>query len=153
MKQKLQPSCSEAKVDTSIQNFGYTRFVAACTATEQIIDLKLTLQYMGIPVNRSVMFGDNQSVVTSSSIPIQHCQNDGQLCPIIMYVKQSPQSFMSSSIVKFMKSSLITSLFLFLQCEHPLIGVMDAAVLLDNCCGLCQVNNRFYKVVLSNSGW
>ena len=41
-----------------------SEFVAARTATEQVIDLRLTLRYMGVPVNRSVMFGDNQSVVT-----------------------------------------------------------------------------------------
>ena len=31
------------------------------TETEQIIDLRMTLPYMGVPVNRSAMFGDNQS--------------------------------------------------------------------------------------------
>ena len=46
-----------------------SEFVAARTATEQIIDLRLTLRYLGVPVYRSVMFGDNESVVTSSTIP------------------------------------------------------------------------------------
>ena len=46
-----------------------SKFMAARTATEQILDLRLTLRYMGIPINHSVMLGDNQSVITSSTIP------------------------------------------------------------------------------------
>ena len=45
-------------------------FVAARTATDQIIDLRTTLRYLGVPVQgSSYMFGDNQSVITSSTIP------------------------------------------------------------------------------------
>ena len=45
-------------------------FVAARTATDQIIDLRTTLRYLGVPVKgASYMFGDNQSVITSSTIP------------------------------------------------------------------------------------
>ena len=46
-----------------------SEFVAARTATDQVIDLRLTLRYLGVPIYRSVMFGDNESVVTSSAIP------------------------------------------------------------------------------------
>jgi len=47
-----------------------SEFVAACIATDQIIDLCMTLRYLGVPVkSRAYMFGDNQSVVTSSMIP------------------------------------------------------------------------------------
>ena len=46
-----------------------SKFVAARTATDQIIDLRLTLRYLSVPVYRSVMFGDNESVVTSSTVP------------------------------------------------------------------------------------
>ena len=47
-----------------------SEFVAAQTCTEQIIDLCLTLRYMGVPVReKSYMFGDNKSVVDSSSHP------------------------------------------------------------------------------------
>ena len=47
-----------------------SEFVAAKMATEQIIDLRTTLRYMGVPVKGpSYMFGDNQSVVTNSTIP------------------------------------------------------------------------------------
>jgi Reverse transcriptase (RNA-dependent DNA polymerase) len=45
-------------------------FVAARTCVEQIVDLRTTLRYMGVPVaSKSYMFGDNESVVKSSTIP------------------------------------------------------------------------------------
>eukprot|EP00980_Cylindrotheca_fusiformis_P021595 scaffold8446_cov90-Cylindrotheca_fusiformis.AAC.3 len=44
-------------------------FVAAQSCTEQIIDLRLTLRYLGVPIKESVMFGDNESVVNSSTMP------------------------------------------------------------------------------------
>ena len=44
--------------------------VAARTATEQIVDIKQTLRYLGVPIkSKAYMFGDNNSVVTSSSVP------------------------------------------------------------------------------------
>jgi hypothetical protein len=45
-----------------------SEFSAARTATEQIMDLRTTLRYMGVPVGQSYMLGDNESVV-SSMIP------------------------------------------------------------------------------------
>ena len=39
-------------------------------ATLQIIDLRLTLRYLGVPLNdKAYMFGDNKSVVDSTSRP------------------------------------------------------------------------------------
>lgn len=47
-----------------------SEFVAARIATDQIIDLRTTLRYLGVPIQeRAYMFGDNQSVITSSTIP------------------------------------------------------------------------------------
>jgi len=47
-----------------------SEFVAARIATDQVIDLRLTLRYLGVPVlDKSYMFGDNKSLVTSSTIP------------------------------------------------------------------------------------
>ena len=44
-----------------------SEFMAAGTASEQIIDLRYTLRMMGIPIDGpSWMFGDNQSVITYS---------------------------------------------------------------------------------------
>ena len=44
-------------------------FVASKTATEQIIDLRHTLRYLGVPRRTHYLFGDNRSVVTSSTLP------------------------------------------------------------------------------------
>ena len=47
-----------------------SEFVAARTAVEQIMDLRYTLRSLGVPLDGPAwMFGDNQSVVTSSTIP------------------------------------------------------------------------------------
>ena len=44
-----------------------SEFVAARTCVDQIIDLRTTLRYLGVPVlDPSQMFGDNESVVNSS---------------------------------------------------------------------------------------
>jgi len=44
--------------------------VAAHTATEQILDLRLTLRCLGVPIEGpSFMFGDNKSVVNTASVP------------------------------------------------------------------------------------
>ena len=43
---------------------------ATRTCTEQIIDLRLTARYLGIPIKgSSVMFGDNETVVNASTLP------------------------------------------------------------------------------------
>ena len=43
---------------------------AARLATEQIMDLRYTLRMLGVPIDgKAYMFGDNQSVITSSTIP------------------------------------------------------------------------------------
>ena len=57
----------QATVETA--TFGF-EFVAARIATDQIIGLKYTLMYLGVPIrSKSYMFGDNKSVVDSASIP------------------------------------------------------------------------------------
>ena len=43
--------------------------VAAKTATEQIMDLRNTLRYLVPIMTKAYMFGDNKSVVMSSTIP------------------------------------------------------------------------------------
>ena len=44
-----------------------SEFVAARTCVEQIIELRTTLRYLGVPIReKSYMFGDNKSVVDSS---------------------------------------------------------------------------------------
>ena len=57
----------QATVETA--TYG-SEFVAARICVEQIIDLRNTLRYLGIPIcKKSYMFGDNKSVVNSSPIP------------------------------------------------------------------------------------
>ena len=57
----------QSTVETA--TFG-SEIVAARIATDQIIDLRYTLMYLGVPVrSRSYMFGDNKSVVDSASQP------------------------------------------------------------------------------------
>jgi hypothetical protein len=47
-----------------------SEYVAAKTCVEQIEDLRNTLRYLGVPVEGpSYMFGDNESVVNTASIP------------------------------------------------------------------------------------
>ena len=57
-------SKKQATVETA--TYG-SEMVAARTCVEQIIDLRLTLRYLGVPIReKSYMFGDNKSVVDSS---------------------------------------------------------------------------------------
>lgn len=45
-------------------------YVSARTCIEQLVDLRLTLRYLGVPIeSRSIIFGDNESVVNSSMYP------------------------------------------------------------------------------------
>ena len=47
-----------------------SEFAAAKVAIQQIADLRITLQYLGVPIERSAyLFGDNESVVKSSTLP------------------------------------------------------------------------------------
>ena len=47
-----------------------SKYIAARTCTEQIIDLHQSLRYLGAPINgESMMFRDNKSVVKTASIP------------------------------------------------------------------------------------
>ena len=57
----------QATVETA--TYG-SEFVAARTCVEQVMDLRNTLRYLGVPIRgMSWMFGDNESVVNSSAKP------------------------------------------------------------------------------------
>ena len=57
----------QSQVETSTHG---SEFMAARQATEQIMDLRYTLRSFGVPLDGpSWMFGDNQSVVTQSTLP------------------------------------------------------------------------------------
>ena len=60
-------SKKQATVATS--TYG-SEFVAAKTCVDQVIELRNLLRYLGVPINsKSYMFGDNKTVVDSSTIP------------------------------------------------------------------------------------
>ena len=57
----------QAVVETA--TFG-SEFIAARIATDQIIDLRMTLRYLGVPIHqKTFMFGDNEAVVKNSTVP------------------------------------------------------------------------------------
>ena len=60
-------SKKQATVETA--TYG-SEFVAAKTATEQIMDIRQTLRYLGAPSStKSFLFGDIRSVVASATLP------------------------------------------------------------------------------------
>ena len=71
------PFCYQTPIDwyykkhTTVETATYgSVFMAAKTATEQIMDIRYTLRYHGIPIrSKSYIFGDNRSVVTSTTLP------------------------------------------------------------------------------------
>ena len=88
-----------------------SEFVSARTAVDQIIDLQITLMYLGIPITpKSYMFGDNKAVVTNATIPISTLSpRDPTLLPIIEFEKPWQQDI-SSSIGRMGNPILQTSL-------------------------------------------
>ena len=60
-------TCKQETVETA--TYG-SEFAAARTAVQQIAALRLTLQYLGVPIRESsYLFGDNESVVKSGTVP------------------------------------------------------------------------------------
>jgi hypothetical protein len=59
-----------SKEQNTVETSTYgSEYVAARIAAEQIIDICYTLRYLGVPIARSVLYGDNVSVVNSSMQP------------------------------------------------------------------------------------
>ena len=65
------PIDAYTKRQSTVETATYgSEFVAARTAVDQLTDIRTTLRYLGVPIrDKSYMFGDNRSVVTSSTIP------------------------------------------------------------------------------------
>jgi hypothetical protein len=60
-------SKKQATVETA--TFG-SEFIAVRTTIDQIVDLRMTLHYLGIPIQeKSYVFGDNKTVMDASSTP------------------------------------------------------------------------------------
>jgi len=60
-----------SKKQSTVETATYgSEFVAARLATDQILDLRISLRYLGVPVEeQSFLFGDSQSVITSATVP------------------------------------------------------------------------------------
>jgi hypothetical protein len=65
------PASWFCKLQNSVESATYgSEFVAARLATDQMMDLRYTLRMLGAPIDgKSYMFGDNQSILMSSTIP------------------------------------------------------------------------------------
>ena len=60
---------SKKQATVEIATYG-SEFVAAKTATEQIMDIWQTLRYLGAPIgSKSFLFGGNSSVLTRPTLP------------------------------------------------------------------------------------
>ena len=60
---------SKKQSTVEIATYG-SEFVAAKTATEEIMDIRQMLRYLGAPIgSKSFLFGDNRSVVTNTTLP------------------------------------------------------------------------------------
>jgi hypothetical protein len=94
-------SKKQATVETA--TFG-SEFIAARTIIDQIVDLRMTLRYLGIPIReKSYVFGDNKTVIDASLIPhakLHMYTRDTSLYHSIMYEKQSHPSMLRSSICR-----------------------------------------------------
>ena len=60
-----------AKRQATVEAATYgSEFVAAKTAIQQIMGMRLTLRYLGVPIEGATrLFGDNGSVITSGTLP------------------------------------------------------------------------------------
>ena len=60
---------SKAQSTVEVATYG-SEFVAARIAVDQIVDIRLTLRYLGVPIDgKSYLFGDNESVWKNASLP------------------------------------------------------------------------------------
>ena len=97
------------KMQSTVETATYgSEFVAARTAVDQIIDIRTTLRYLGVPIrDKSYIFGDNRSVDPSSTIPNSTISKRHHWHPIIDSGKQL-QLNASHSIGKMAKATLLT---------------------------------------------
>ena len=67
----LYPGDWYSKRQATVENANYeSEFVAAKTATEEIIDIRQSLRYLGVPIkSKAYMLDENKSVVTSYTVP------------------------------------------------------------------------------------
>ena len=105
------PIDAYTKRQSTVETATYgSEFVAARTAVDQIIDIRTTLRYLGVPIrDRSYMFGDNRSVVTSYTIPQLHHLQKTPFGILSSSQGKQLQPNSSHSIGKMAKATLLTS--------------------------------------------
>ena len=102
----MQPQTNwYSKRQATEENTTYrSEFVAAKSPTEQIIELRQTLWYLGVPIkSKTFMFGDNKSVVTTSNNPSFPIEQKIPFYPIIRFMKQLQQKYLHSIGVTHLK--------------------------------------------------
>jgi hypothetical protein len=115
-----------------------SEFIAAKLAVEQIMAMRITLQYLGVEVHGATcLFGDNGSVVTSSLVP------------------DSPLQKRHQALAYHYTSEAIASKALDF-CHLP--GDLNPADILSNIgvthrCGLCSGPSCSGQVILPTSWW
>ena len=73
----------------NLQKKNFT-FVGARITTDQIIDLRYTLMYLGVPIrSKTYMFGDNKSVVDSAIIPTSTLSKKSTLASLLQAISNS----------------------------------------------------------------
>lgn len=102
-------------------------FVAARQATEQVIDIRYTLRMMGVPhAGPTHRFGDNLSVITSTTLPQSSLKKDNALAyhrvheaiasGVIKFfhisVKENPADVLTKHLTNYVRYPLIQP-FLF----------------------------------------
>ena len=76
-----------------------SEFVAAKMAVQQMLGLRMTLRYLGVPIHGgSYLFGDNKSVVTSGSVPHSRLSKHHHALAY-HYTRQAVASRPSTSII------------------------------------------------------
>ena len=70
------PIDAYTKRQSTVETATYgSEFVAARTAVDQIIDIRTTLRYLGVPIrDKSYMFGDNRSEMPEILVQLGHTQ-------------------------------------------------------------------------------
>ncbi len=60
---------SKKQATVEMTTYG-SMFIAACTCIDQVIDLRLILHYLGVPIHDvSNVFGNNKTIVQSATHP------------------------------------------------------------------------------------
>ena len=117
------------KLQATVKTATYgSEFVASKTATVQIIDSRHTLRYLGVPIKtKSYLFGDNRSVVTSTTLPYSTL---GKRHNILAY--HQVREAIASKIIAYhwIRTGYNLSDMLSKHCDHPSVFNMIMKLLI-----------------------